>query len=118
MKDENDVRRKRALKVLATFIKALPLTFESTITLMLLRDKRQIGNHDYALLIREHGSEHFWEPDMIENLKAALSPYGQRFADKIKLDATKVRHQKKVWHCLYIDLMPDVKEKFNELIKG
>lgn len=109
------MKKQKALKMLANFIIGLPLTFELDISLCLLQNKIQTKGHDYALLIREP-TETFFKEDDVRDLSAMIALFKQRLKDKVDFKITRVRHKGKIWNCLYIDLMPEIKEKFSQLM--
>lgn len=111
-----DPRKLQALNWLANFLKTIPLTFQKTISIALLRHKSQTGDHDFMLLLRDE-SDSFFTTQGNKQLMAMIAPFMQRLEGKIKLEMERVKWKKKVWNCINIDLMPEVKERWNKMMK-
>lgn len=115
------IPRKKALEALKGFIDTFPLTFQIDLSLALLRGKEQTKtpdgvSHDYLFLARRKGEETFSKRDIID-FQAMIAPLTQKVKDKIKVSFWRLEYKKKLWNGVYVDIMPELKSKFKDLME-
>lgn len=106
-------KNKQHYQILAKFLTNLPLSFEKTISIALLRHPTQTKKHDFRLLLRDENTKRFIHHR--KEVESIVTVWKERLKQIADLSLEPVQYKNKVWLCINIDLMPEIKEKWEKL---